>query len=587
MILRILQGAADAVGAHVARLLLMQRRKTAIVDPNLDVDLLKSKVRAALEESAWSDCAIFDETLLTEVVWVGGRPSLESFAASDAAGEEREWWHLEPCDRTNPPSVREHTARLRDALASAVRLKCRRFVYLSSLSATHSNDHDEAERALTSFCADAGLAFAIVRPSTVVGPFATLRSAGTAANLAPLRRWLSSLTRDSETSTSIVVNFLPADRFVADIRRIVDSGFSDGPEYNLFSGEDACIRFVATAAGEDEFLPLTDDGHGIAVRIQPTSFRRTLPAHPPLSVEAAQAYVEALLRDMRGTSVARVFTRALVHASDDTPLAVYECGERANAPLVLINAYGMPVEFWTTLGGRLASAFRVLTWETAGVPNPSGRRDPESIAPGAHANDLARLLDARGIDRADIVAWCNGAQVALAFAHSFPDRVHRIAFVGGTFQLDPPLPYTEYARMLVALAHNASQSPRHATTLSEVMRRQEAMGRTPANPDRIASAHLRHLCKLPYRTGDTLFRYARGIRHYVDDRISKISLPPATRVLVMTGGRDTMVNPKDPRWVASQIPNARLVEVPDADHTGMYDNPRVADEVERFFKSTD
>lgn len=324
----------------------------------------------------------------------------------------------------------------------------------------------------------------------------------------------------------------------------------------------------------------------MVVSVRETALPRKLPAHPPISLETALAYMEALICELKGDSVRHVFTSGVGAGAHGTPLVTYECGAESATPVVLVNAYGMPAEFLAPLSARLAPSFRVLTWESGRVPDACVSLDTQRLAPEDHAADLASLLRQRGIRKTNVVAWCNGAQVALAFAEAFPDLLRHIVFVGGTFELDPPLPPTEYSRMLVTLARNASQSRRQANMLSEVMRHQEG---TVSERDRadIASAQLRHLCKLPFRTGEALFRYALGVKEFADARVARITLAPDTRALLVTGERDATINPAARHRVASQVARARWVGIPSATHVGIHDDAETVNAVVEFLTRID
>jgi pimeloyl-ACP methyl ester carboxylesterase len=604
--LRVLFGAADAVGAHVVHALLSRPGSAFVVDPDLPSARLAHDVEAALREVAWAHCEPPDASLLENLTWVDTWDGLRSLAARTQAQPvqgPREWWHLESGDPGDDPRDHDPVSRLRSALRAAAELACVRFVYLSSLDASlvaapASPDllrapAGESEREVASFCEAAGIAFTILRASAVAGPFATLRTTrpgpGLTRFLARLRSFLTAAATSGEpTSDRASANLIPADRLAADVLRIVDDGFAGGPVHVLASGEDVTVRLVPGAAKEpaeqlenEALLELPAGGARLGVSVRKTALPRTLPAHPPISLETALALVEALIGELNGYAVRQVFTSGVGTGAHGTPLVTYECGAESATPVVLVNAYGMPAELLAPLSARLAPSFRVLTWESGRASDACVSLDTQRLAPKDHAADLASLLRQRGIRRTDVVSWCNGAQVALAFAEAFPDLLRHIVFVGGTFELDPPLPPTEYARMIVALARNASRSRRQANMLSEVMRRQEGV---VSEQDRanIASARLRHLCKLPYRTGEALFRYALGVKEFADARVARITFAPDTRVLLVTGGRDATINPGDRHWMEGQIARARWVGIPNATHVGIHDDAETVNAVVEF-----
>jgi pimeloyl-ACP methyl ester carboxylesterase len=82
---------------------------------------------------------------------------------------------------------------------------------------------------------------------------------------------------------------------------------------------------------------------------------------------------------------------------------------------------------------------RLVAQDARGRASGFGLPCPEHIT--THAHDLARLLDATGIDRAVVVGHSMGGFIALRFAQLHPDRVHGLALVEGgpPVQLPGPL----------------------------------------------------------------------------------------------------------------------------------------------------
>ena len=111
-------------------------------------------------------------------------------------------------------------------------------------------------------------------------------------------------------------------------------------------------------------------------------------------------------------------------------LHVAEAGLATGLPLVLL--HGWP-EFWATwepVMGRLADRWRLIAPDLRGFgesdnphPTPS-----DQVGADAHADDIAALLAALGIERAGFVAHDVGAYVAQRLAIRHPDRVAGLFF---------------------------------------------------------------------------------------------------------------------------------------------------------------
>lgn len=94
-------------------------------------------------------------------------------------------------------------------------------------------------------------------------------------------------------------------------------------------------------------------------------------------------------------------------------------GERA---VVLLHGIGGGAGLWAPTLSALAD-FRVLAWDMPGHGASAPLAEPGVPALAAA---LARLLDAAGLERADLVGHSIGGMVALEFAATWPDRVRSL-----------------------------------------------------------------------------------------------------------------------------------------------------------------
>ena len=107
---------------------------------------------------------------------------------------------------------------------------------------------------------------------------------------------------------------------------------------------------------------------------------------------------------------------------------------RPAAPVLLHHAAGGNLHRWRPWVPTLARHRRVVRFDMrghAGTPPPPGMH----FDLPALAADIARVMDALGIDRTHLVGASAGGIVSLRFAHDFPDRLHSLTLVASTPRL--------------------------------------------------------------------------------------------------------------------------------------------------------
>jgi len=181
---------------------------------------------------------------------------------------------------------------------------------------------------------------------------------------------------------------------------------------------------------------------------------------------------------------------------------------------------------------------------------------PES-AKGAAADDLLGLLDQLGLDRVHVVGTAAGGFVALDFALSYPGRVRSLVVansIGGVQDAD----YVALGRRL---------RPPEFDTLPPEFRE--------LGPS--------------YRAGN-----AEGTERWVElEKMSRPAGPPTppqplrnritfslletikAPTLLLTGGADLYAPPPLLQFFAARIKGSEVVTIPDAGHSGYWEQPEV------------
>lgn len=99
--------------------------------------------------------------------------------------------------------------------------------------------------------------------------------------------------------------------------------------------------------------------------------------------------------------------------------------EGAGVPLVLVHGFGGSHHDWQPLVAALRADRPLVAIDQRGFGASTG----EPGAPFSHADDLAAVLDALGVARADICGMSLGGATALNFALDRPGRVRRLVLV--------------------------------------------------------------------------------------------------------------------------------------------------------------
>ena len=100
--------------------------------------------------------------------------------------------------------------------------------------------------------------------------------------------------------------------------------------------------------------------------------------------------------------------------------------------LVLLHGSGPGVSGWSNFRGNFpvfAERFRTVIFDMPGFGR-SGRPELDRAYPRVAAEQLLRLLDALGIERAHLLGNSMGGYVAFEFALAHPDRVDRLVGMG-------------------------------------------------------------------------------------------------------------------------------------------------------------
>lgn len=227
-------------------------------------------------------------------------------------------------------------------------------------------------------------------------------------------------------------------------------------------------------------------------------------------------------------------------------LATFSQGE--GPAVLLIHGFGSTHAInwvhtgWVSLLVNLGK--RVIAFDNRGHGQSGKFYEPEAYDPALMAEDARRVLDAYGIDKADVMGYSMGARISAFLAVSHPERIHRLVLGGiGLSLVTSSLEPGAIEQALLADDINAISDP------VGLMFRKFA----DANGQDVRA----------------LAACIRGSRRGVqEDMLTRIHHP----TMVAVGTRDSLAGDGD--LLAQRLPSGLYVPIPGREH-----NPAVGDKV--------
>ena len=224
-------------------------------------------------------------------------------------------------------------------------------------------------------------------------------------------------------------------------------------------------------------------------------------------------------------------------------------------PLLLIYGLAGRGNNWKFQIEALSSRFQIITFDNRGVGETDQPEEAFSLAD--IADDAAELLDHLGIASANVFGISMGGMIAQELALRHPGKVRKLALgcthPGIKHCLPSPGWVTEIFKSLPG-------KPRE-----QVVRECTPINYSPFTQEH-RSELIESLVPLFVDNRQRAHGYAGQLKAIWSfnafDRLSQLAMP----TLVMTGTDDVLVVPGNSKIIAERIPNARLIEFPEAGH---------------------
>jgi 3-oxoadipate enol-lactonase len=239
-----------------------------------------------------------------------------------------------------------------------------------------------------------------------------------------------------------------------------------------------------------------------------------------------------------------------------------ECG--SGEPLLLIMGLSYPSYMWHRTRPVLAKHYRTIAFDNRGI----GQSD---VPPGVYsmplmASDAAVVMDAAGVETADVFGVSMGGMIAQEFALQYPKRV-RSLILGCTAAGGPNAVQAEPAAIQTLL--------RQGMTSEESWEAITPFIYDPGTPRERIDEDMAIRMKW-YPTPQGYAGQRQGIFGWeAYSRIAQITVP----TLVIHGETDKLIPPANAKLIAERIPGAKLALIPHASHIFETDQPAAARQV--------
>lgn len=215
---------------------------------------------------------------------------------------------------------------------------------------------------------------------------------------------------------------------------------------------------------------------------------------------------------------------------------------------------------WLAQREGLARVCRVITPDLRGFGGSRLGEDEPSL--DLMADDVARLLDEEGIDRAVVGGLSMGGYVTMAFCRRHPDRVLGVILADTKAGADPPAARDNRERIAQAVLSGGSE-----VLVTEVL--PALIGRTTRERRAMVFGRVKGLVQSAPPGAVAWAQRAMAARPDSFETLSGLKVP----LLIIVGDEDELSPPSDAEAMAQAVPEGKVEIIPKAGHLSAVEQP--------------
>jgi pimeloyl-ACP methyl ester carboxylesterase len=215
--------------------------------------------------------------------------------------------------------------------------------------------------------------------------------------------------------------------------------------------------------------------------------------------------------------------------------AVYGAGD----PVLLIHGGLGHADIWASQVATMSKTHKVIVADSRGHGRSTRNADPYGY--DLMASDYLALLDFLKIDKTALVGWSDGGIIGIDIALNHPERLTRL--------------YAQAANVTVdGLNPDVMTNKTFADYIERSGRDYKKLSKTPGEYDAFV-AQISHMWE--------------SQPNWTKEQLAKITTPTA----IVAGDHDEAIKREHTEYMASVIPGAKLIILPNASHFAMLQDP--------------
>ncbi len=274
---------------------------------------------------------------------------------------------------------------------------------------------------------------------------------------------------------------------------------------------------------------------------------------------------------------------------DGTSIAYWRMGEGDTA-LLYTNGFATSHFYWWEIFKRFDGRMAQITWDLKGHGRSGPAHDLKACTIPDSADDLVRVLDACGVEKAVLLGFSLGSQIILETYRLFPDRVAALVPVLGTYerpfdQLFHPkigqVAYSVFGKLAPPAADTWLKLTHHALTSPYAHQMSQFSGMIGSNINKATMAPFyEHFEDIDGPTWAAMGLACQ--EHSAKDMLPTIDVP----TLIVAGGRDVFTPSRMSMHMERVIPDAKMLFLPNATHAGLMEYPGLIGEaIDKFLEN--